>query len=452
MRSILTLVLLCTACRDKESAVVNTENSPPQADAGTDQNLSADQEIRLDGGGSFDPDGDPLSYEWTFSRVPEGSSLADDANAFSHNNMATAITTFVPDTMGTYIISLQVTDVKGSQSAPDSVIISVTEGALPIAHAGDDQQITEGESVVLDGSTSYDPLGRTLSYEWSVASAPPGSVAAVQSATNIAASFTPDVAGSYLVSLVVNSGVNVSTPDVMVVKVTSANPQGPQAVAAASANASLEDCTHIPLNGNGSSDPNGDSLSYFWSLQEKPSSSNSSNTSFSDRTLESPTFYADVAGDYILSLAVNDGTEWSSPDLITLTVAERLANSAPAVNAGNSLTVNAGDAECELSGYSYSCDSCENVVLSLGDGASVNDPDGDVYTTSWSVLSGDADISDESAISTTITLKGAEPEEPNVCASTVYEVQLTATDCPGISSSDIVHFTVECCGIEAVTQ
>ena len=56
MRSIFFSLLLCTACRDKDSAVVNSNNTPPVADAGSDQTLSADEEIRLDGGGSFDPD------------------------------------------------------------------------------------------------------------------------------------------------------------------------------------------------------------------------------------------------------------------------------------------------------------------------------------------------------------------------------------------------------------
>ena len=185
MRSIFISLLFCTACRDKSSAVVNSDNTPPVADAGSDQTLSADEEIRLDGGGSFDPDGDALSYSWSFSRVPEGSSLLENSSAFSTNNMATAITSFVPDTMGTYIVALAVTDAKGVTSSPDSVIISVSEGALPIAVAGVDQNVVEGETVVLDGSGSYDPLGRSLTYEWGVASAPAGSTAASSAASQI---------------------------------------------------------------------------------------------------------------------------------------------------------------------------------------------------------------------------------------------------------------------------
>lgn len=48
--------------------VVPQDNRPPVADAGPDQLLAAgdgcEAVARLDGGGSFDPDGDPLAYSW----------------------------------------------------------------------------------------------------------------------------------------------------------------------------------------------------------------------------------------------------------------------------------------------------------------------------------------------------------------------------------------------------
>ena len=101
-----------------------------------------------------------------------------------------------------------------------------------------------------------------------------------------------------------------------------------------------------------------------------------------------PEFYADMAGEYIFSLAVHDGLDWSPPALLPVTLTEKINNSIPAVNAGNSMTVDAGDAECSPSGYSYSCSSCDDVSITLGQGASVNDPNGDAYTLEWSVLGG----------------------------------------------------------------
>ena len=438
---------LSLSCSDKSTVVTTTQNNPPVADAGSDQSLSADQEIRLDGGGSFDPDGDAMSYTWSFSRVPDGSGLVDLENPFSTNNTASSITTFEPDMMGTYIVSLVVTDTKGESSMTDSVIVSVSEGALPTADAGDDQSATQGATVDISGAGSFDPLNRGLSYEWSISSAPTNSTATIQDATAVTTSFQPDLSGNYLISLVVNSGVSISEPDVMVVNVASSSPEAPIASAALATSAVTEDCSEIALDASASYDPNGDSLSYFWSLQQKPSDSFSANSSFSDRHSVDPTFYADVAGEYVFSMAVNDGSDWSTPELLTLDVTERVLNSAPAVNAGTSMAVDGGEGVCEMSGYSYSCMSCDDVTVVLGQGASINDPDGDGYTLEWSVLDGNANITEPKALTTNITLKNAYPEEPNVCAETTYEVQLEATDCPGAVSTDVVTYTVTCCGI-----
>ena len=444
----ISFVVLMTSCRDKGTTVDNTYNNPPVADAGPDQSLSADQEIRLDGGGSFDPDGDAMSFHWSFSRIPEGSALNDVDLGFSTNNSSSSITKFVPDMMGTYIVSLVVTDIHGADSVSDSVIISVSEGAIPIANAGPDQNTTEDQTVTLDGTGSSDPLNRALSYAWSISSAPTNSSATIVDETSANPSFTPDVSGNYLLSLVVNSGVNISNPDVMILKVASSNPEAPSS--SASATSVLEDCTNIQLDGSGSSDPNGDELSYYWVLQEKPMNSTANNSSFSDRTIEKPKFYADVAGEYVISLAVNDGLDWSSPALVPLSVSERSSNSVPAVNAGNSLTIDAGDAECEAGAYStYTCNSCDDVTVVLGQGAAINDPDGDRYTVAWSVLDGDASISDETSLQSSTTFRNAEAEQPGSCTNTTYEIQLAATDCPGFTSTDTVRFTVSCCGIEA---
>ena len=180
--------------------------------------------------------------------------------------------------------------------------------------------------MTLSGSNSSDPLGRALSYQWEIANAPRNSTnGSLTGATTASPEFTPDVAGVYLISLVVNNGINDSLPDTVVVSAESMNPLAPTADAGEDI-IDAEDCTSIQLDGSASSDPNGDSLEYYWSLQSKPADSAVTNASFSDTTVEQPTFYADVAGDYVLSLAVFDGTDWSLPDLITVSAGERASN------------------------------------------------------------------------------------------------------------------------------
>ena len=49
----------------------------PVAEAGQGGSFTADQPIRLNGDSSYDPDGDELTYSWSFSRVPPSSALAE---------------------------------------------------------------------------------------------------------------------------------------------------------------------------------------------------------------------------------------------------------------------------------------------------------------------------------------------------------------------------------------
>ncbi len=445
------LLSALNACRTEgveEPKATTTTTGTPVAEAGQGGTFTADQPIRLNGDGSYDPDGDELTYQWSFSRVPAESGLMDAQNPFSSNNSADTQTTFFADTSGTYIVNLVVVDSTGLTSAPDSAVVLVEEGQLPIAEAGADVDLEEGDSTTLDGSQSADPLGRTLSYDWNIVSKPEASALTdVDAPSAESTGFTPDAAGRYLVSLVVNNGVSDSLPDTVTVDVFSANPLPPVSDAGEDM-VQESDCTAIQLNGSNSMDPNGDPLEYLWSVQSKPSASDANNASFSDTTAESPTFFADVAGDYVLSLAVFDGSNWSVPDLVSITASERMSNALPTVEAGSAIAVDAGTADCELSGYTYNCGDCPNVTVELGSDASVQDADGDPISYEWHLMSGDANILDESDLNSEIILTGATASEPNACETTTYELELVAQDCPGGAAADALTITVNCCGVE----
>lgn len=72
----------------------------------------------------------------------------------------------------------------------------------------------------------------------------------------------------------------------------------------------------VQLDGSSSSDIDGDSLSYSWTLQSRPTSSNAI---LSDPQVVNPTFIADVDGSYVLNLIVNDGSVDSAVVQITVT-------------------------------------------------------------------------------------------------------------------------------------
>lgn len=97
------------------------------------------------------------------------------------------------------------------------VLAGALPNTLPVADAGDDQTVTAGDSVMLDGNGSSDDDGDPLTYTWTFDSRPEGSMAELSAADTAMASFTTDEAGDYVVQLIVNDGKEDSAPDTVTV-------------------------------------------------------------------------------------------------------------------------------------------------------------------------------------------------------------------------------------------
>ena len=125
------------ACGDKDEELTApvSINSPPVADAGGDQNINTDEPLNLDGGASFDPDGDMLRFTWAFDSIPAGSEFTA-GHTFPGNGTTNAQTTFTPDATGTYIVSLVVADTQDNVSAPDFVVINVVDQSILTIECG----------------------------------------------------------------------------------------------------------------------------------------------------------------------------------------------------------------------------------------------------------------------------------------------------------------------------
>jgi PKD repeat protein len=94
----------------------------------------------------------------------------------------------------------------------------------------------------------------------------------------------------------------------------------------------------VYLDGSASSDPDGDSLTYLWAILATPSGSQAS---LSDPTDVKPSFVADLDGQYIFQLIVNDGTVQSEPDRVII-ITGTAPDTAPVANAGPDQTVQQG--------------------------------------------------------------------------------------------------------------
>ncbi len=295
------------------SVVLSTVNSAPTAEAGNDQTVIVGQPVGVDGTSSNDPDQDPLTYTWQLVSVPPSSTatLSDPASPTPN---------FTADQAGQYVLELIVND--GTQdSLPDRVIVD-THNSAPVANPGPEQLVRAGTMVTLDASGSTDVDGQALSYRWTLNGVPSGSAANLSGREGVSTTITPDLDGIYVVQLIVNDGLVDSQPVNAVIRVGNTAP-----TADAGPDQTVAKNTIVQLDGSGSTDPQGDPLSYQWTLTGKPVGSTATLT---DETTVSPTFTPDLTGEYTLELIVNDGDLDSTPDTVTITA----TNTPPVAQAG----------------------------------------------------------------------------------------------------------------------
>ena len=199
------------------------------------------------------------------------------------------------------------------------------------------------------------------------------------------------------------------------VVVASGANKAPLAKAKAGPDQSVNTFQTVYLNGNGSSDPDGDTRSYSWPIVSAPAGIN---TTVNNTQTSAADFTPGAAGTFIFDLVVNDDTSNSSAVVITVGG----INTAPLVDAGPDRSVN----------------TFESVYLN---GANSSDVDGDSLTYSWTFLARPSG-SNASLYSTTTAVPYFTPD---VAGSYTFDLKVhdgtassSSTDRVVITAADLV--------------
>jgi hypothetical protein len=286
---------------------------PPAADpvarAGPDQTANEGTPVTLDGSASSDPNGDSLDYHW--EQIAGSPVTLSDPSAAQPGFTAPS----VPAGGATLSFRLTVDDGVHT-SEPDTVDITVTNvNQPPVAQAGADQTVQEGSTVTLQAGDSFDSDGDPLTYAWMQTA---GTAVALSGPAAVAPTFTaPGVgpAGETLTfTVTVSDGMTESTDEVQVA-VSNVN-QVPMAQAGADQTA--DEGTVVSLQGAGSSDPDGDALTFAWTQLSGPP------VTLSNPASATPSFTTpavDAGGaTLVFLLVVSDGSSASPSDQVAVSV------------------------------------------------------------------------------------------------------------------------------------
>ena len=174
-----------------DTCIVNTTwvNQPPTANVGASTiTVSEGASVRLDGSASADPDDGVASYRWVKKVGP----------TITLTNASTAYATFTAPSVGlsgtSFTFELTVTDKGGLKSTAQKIVNVANVNAAPKANAGQDQSVSEGTFVTLDGTDSTDPDDGISTYRWAQIGGTTASF--LTSTTNAVAAFGAPQVGS----------------------------------------------------------------------------------------------------------------------------------------------------------------------------------------------------------------------------------------------------------------
>ncbi len=341
--------------------------------------VSAGSPVAFTGSGGTDPDGFPLTYNWTFNN---GIAPATGAS----------VTVTAPTTPGTLTATLEVRDANSAAIATRpsrSVTVSgAPQNQAPNGSITAPVSIVQGQAVTFTGSGT-DPDGNTpLNYAWTFGT----SGVAASTAQNPSVTF--NTVGTYTVTLTVRDSLNLADSTPASVQVTVAAPpnQAPNGTITPPANVTQG----VAATFQGSAtDPEGNPVTYAWNF--------GANATPATSTAQNPSVTFSTAGARTVTLTVTDslGLADPTPASVQVTVAAP-PNQAP----NGSITPPATVTQAAAATFQ----------------GSATDPDGDTVTYLWN-------------FGANATPATSTAQNPSVTFSTtgLRTVTLTVTDSRGLA-------------------
>lgn len=279
---------------------------PPVSNAGADIVITLPvNTTTLNGSASSNPGGGALSYAW---------SLVSGPASFSITGETTATPVISNLIQGVYQMKLVVTNGQGL-SAQDVVSITVNPVVYPVANAGGNiDLILPVNSTTLNGTSSYDPSGGAITYNWSKVSGPSDfAITGSTTATPFVSSLT---SGSYQLQLTVTNTLGISSSALTTVIVN--------LPLLSVANAGNDTTINFPngyaiLNGSNSYSQGGSIQTYHWQQVSGPTSAIFSNSeaNHTNATNLEP-------GLYVFQLTVTDNFGQTATTTVRVTVVDNL--------------------------------------------------------------------------------------------------------------------------------
>jgi hypothetical protein len=285
----------------------------PTANAGNDQIVTEGDKVDLNASNSFDPDRGIDSYEWTQVTGPDVT--LSDATAVKPYFNAPDV-----DANGASIeFKLLIQDIDEQESI-DYCIVNVIDSSEgnkpPIAHAGLDQVVDEGGTVVLDASDSFDPDNNILSYHWeqiqgsNIILSEPDAITTTFFAPNVC----PGVAiFTFRLTVIDNGGLK--NQDTCMINISCDNVPP---IANAGLDQTFEEGTTVMLDASESTFSDGSNVTYLWSQVRGKS------VTLSDPTNPKPSFITPPINieesTLIFELLIEDTIGLKSADTVNITI------------------------------------------------------------------------------------------------------------------------------------